>query len=79
MEPAAALLERLGGERVAVVGHAPWLSELLALLVTGSTQAGGRFVLKKGGVAWLEGDLRAGAMELRALHPPQVLVDLSRL
>ena len=29
-----------GGDRVAVVGHEPWLGELVALLLTGSTQHG---------------------------------------
>jgi phosphohistidine phosphatase len=77
--PDAALLERLSGERVAVVGHSPWLQELLSLLVVGSIDVGRGFVLKKAGVACLEGEPRAGRMELAALYPPQVLVDLSRL
>jgi phosphohistidine phosphatase len=79
MPPDVALLERLRGERVAVVGHSPWLEELLSLLVSGSTGAAQNFVLKKGGVAWLEGEPRANGMQLRALLPPRVLGDLSRL
>lgn len=79
MAPDAALLERVRGDQVALVGHAPWLDELLSLLVLGSTEAGRGFALKKGGVAWLEGEMRPGGMQLCALLPPQVLLDLSRL
>src|SRR5262245_56719559 len=38
--PDERLLERLSGDHVAVVGHDPWISELLALLVTGSLECG---------------------------------------
>jgi phosphohistidine phosphatase len=76
--PSERLLERLSGDPLAVVGHDPWISELLAWLVVGSRDHGRGFVLKKGGVARLDGDLRAGGMTLRALFPPQVLVELSR-
>ncbi len=71
--PGASLLAAARGERVALVGHEPWLSELLALLVTGETGDGARFELKKGAAALLEGTPKPGAMRLRALLPPRVL------
>ena len=75
--PGPELLLSLDGGRVALVGHEPWLSELLTLLLFdhGSLAADEHapFVLKKGGVAWLEGDAKPGAMKLRALLQPRVL------
>jgi phosphohistidine phosphatase len=75
--PAAPLVELIAGTDgplpVAVVGHEPWLGELVALLVAGDVARGGRFPLKKGGVVRLTGTPRAGAMELRAALPPAVL------
>jgi phosphohistidine phosphatase len=78
--PGEALVELCGarGERVALVGHEPYLSQLCAWLVTGWQvhDAPGRpaaFELRKGGVAWLDGDPAPGALVLRALYPPQVL------
>ena len=58
---------------VAVVGHEPWLGELVALLVTGDAADGEQFPLKKGGAVWLTGTPRVGAMALRAALPPSVL------
>lgn len=59
----------------AVVGHEPWLSELVAWLVVGEMgRADERFSMKKGGVAHLRGTLRPGEMQLLALLPPKVLV-----
>ena len=73
-EPDSELLGRLaGGERVAVVGHEPWMSELLALLVTGSKSHAGRLGFRKGQVAWLRGEAKARGMELVASLPPRVL------
>lgn len=72
-EPGAELLERVlaegerHGESVAVVGHEPWLSSLVAVL------CGGDVEMKKGAVARLEGEPEPGAMTLRALLPPKVL------
>jgi phosphohistidine phosphatase len=76
--PDERLLESLSGERIALVGHEPWMSELLAWLVLGTREAAGGFAFKKGGVAWLEGEPRPAGMLLRALFPPKVLVELSR-
>jgi phosphohistidine phosphatase len=67
----AALLAR--GERVAAVGHEPWMSELLALLVTGNKTHAERFRFKKGQVAWLEGEPKGRGMQLVASLPPRVL------
>lgn len=72
-EPTAALVAQLEGERVALVGHQPWLGELVGILVFGEAREGARFDLKKGAVVWLEGDPRAGGMMIRAVLPPRVL------
>ena len=72
--PDPELLGRLEGERVAVIGHEPWMGELLSLLVTATTEHGARFPFKKAGVAWLEGERAApGGMRLVAQLPPRVL------
>lgn len=71
--PDVELLAHVEGERVALVGHEPYLSALLAWLVTGEIAAGERLAFKKGGVATLEGPLRPGAMTLRAMLPPKIL------
>jgi len=71
--PTDALLAELAGERVALVGHEPWLGELVALLVLGSKQEGARFPLDKGGVAWLRGEPRAGGMCFEALLTQKML------
>ncbi|WP_105317317.1 SixA phosphatase family protein [Thermus tenuipuniceus] len=78
--PSEALLAELPKEgRLAVVGHEPYLSELLVWLLLGDflgqSALGSledRFPLKKGGVAWLEGEPRPGGMVLRAFFPPKV-------
>lgn len=57
----------------AVVGHEPWLGELIAWLAFGDTRHGEALVLKKAGVAWLEGSTVPGGMMLRGLLPPSVL------
>lgn len=76
-EPDAELVARLAqGARVAVVGHQPWMSELLGLLVTGSKSHAGRFPFKKGQVAWLSGEAKLRGMELVATLPPRVLRQL---
>ncbi len=71
--PTRALLDTLEGEHVALVGHEPWMGELLALLACGDAGLGERFLFKKGGVAQLEGDPTPGGCELQALLPPKVL------
>ncbi|WP_338065454.1 hypothetical protein [Thermus caldifontis] len=65
--------------RVALVGHEPHLSALLSWLLLGdfagaSAQEalGECFQMKKGGVAWLEGEPVPGGMRLKGLFPPKV-------
>lgn len=78
LEPALArpagpeLLAALEGEAVALVGHEPWMSELLVWLTQGNAGRGGGVVMKKGGVAWLRGAPSPGGMVLVALVPPRV-------
>jgi phosphohistidine phosphatase len=62
-----------GGDRLAVVGHEPWLGELVALLLTGSTTHADALPFKKGGVAWLDGTAAPAGMKLVAFLPPRVL------
>jgi phosphohistidine phosphatase len=58
---------------VAVVGHEPWLGELIAMLIFGEARLGESIPVKKGGVAWLEGSATPGGMTLRGLLPPRLL------
>jgi phosphohistidine phosphatase len=71
--PSQDLLDALVGERVALVGHEPWLGELVAWLTTGAPPDGSVFAFKRGGVAWLEGQPQPGQMVLQAFLPPKVL------
>ena len=71
--PSQDLLDALVGERVALVGHQPWLGELVTWLLTGVQSDGSEFAFKRGGVAWLEGRPQPGRMVLRAFLPPKVL------
>lgn len=81
--PGQALLDSLEGERIAVVGHEPWLSDLLSWLVFGirTFEAGGRsdyLDFGKGAVAWLNGPIAPGSMALRAFLPPKTIRRLAR-
>ncbi len=71
-EPGVELWNLLDGTSLAVVGHEPHLSALLAWLVTGEPN-GGRFELKKGGVAQLVGEPEPAGMTLCTLLSPKVL------
>jgi phosphohistidine phosphatase len=71
--PSPALLEALTGQTLALVGHEPWLSRLLAWLTTGEAELAPHFALRKGGVALLEGTPVPKGMRLKALLPPRVL------
>lgn len=77
-DPSSALLRELSGRRVALVGHEPWMGELAAWLIHDDRSAADGFVVKKGGVIWLEGDPAPGKMLLRGFFPPKVLRALSR-
>ena len=61
------------GEDTAVVGHEPWIGELVAWLAFGDMRHGEMLAFKKAGVMWLEGSVIPGGMTLRALVPPQLL------
>ena len=81
--PSATLLTELTGERVALVGHEPHLSELLTLAcvgwrVLGDSEEGAPFAFEKGGVAWLRGEARVGGMQQVAFLPPRVLRALAK-
>lgn len=73
--PSDELLSHLHGRTVALVGHEPHLSALLAWLVVGAPDEG-NFLLKKGGVAHLSGEPEPGGMQLVALYPPKTLREL---
>jgi phosphohistidine phosphatase len=75
--PSQDLLDALVGARVALVGHEPWLGELVAWLTTGAPPHGSVFAFKRGGVAWLEGQPQPGQMVLQAFLPPKVLRELA--
>ncbi len=78
ISPATAVLQLLVGESVAVVGHEPHLSTLLAWLVTGEATLGGAFELKKGSVARLGGSATPAGMQLRSLLPPSTMRRMNR-
>jgi len=73
--PTAQLLALIAelNETTAVVGHEPWLGELVAWLAFGDTRHGEALSLKKGGVTWLEGSAVPGGMMVRAILPPSIL------
>ena len=75
--PSAALLKALARHTeegpLAIVGHQPWLGELVAWLAMAERDKGEWIDLKKGGVVWLEGEAKPGRMKLRACLPPSVL------
>jgi phosphohistidine phosphatase len=73
--PTADLLALLGehDEVTAVVGHEPWLGELIAWLAFGDPRRGEALLLKKGSVTWLDGTAVPGGMMLRAMLSPMML------
>jgi phosphohistidine phosphatase len=76
--PSDALLARIRGERPALVGHQPWLGELLSWLVFGDPSHGSAWQWKKGGVAFLTGDPQPGGMQLSRFLTPGVLRCIGR-
>ncbi len=78
--PRAELLALIAerGEPTAVVGHEPWLGELVAWLAFGDTRHGEALELKKGSVVELEGTVVPGGMMLRGVLQPRVLRRLAR-
>lgn len=75
--PDPGLLSELDGESIALVGHEPWMGELLSLLLLGTLEESHRFPLKKGGIAHLDGEPRPAGCTLLALYPPRPLRRLS--
>lgn len=73
--PSVQLLESITGKSVALVGHEPWMSEMLSWLTTGDLN-GLNVVFKKGGVAWLQGNPAPNQMVLKAMLPPKVLCSM---
>jgi phosphohistidine phosphatase len=73
--PRAELLAMIAelGETTAVVGHEPWLGELVAWLAFGDAKHGDALVIKKCGAIWLEGTAVPGGMQIRAVLPPRLL------
>jgi phosphohistidine phosphatase len=76
--PDADLLAAVKGRRPALVGHEPWMSTLLAWLVTGKPDLADRFEFPKGGVARLAGEVAPGRMVLTGLWSPDLLARLGR-
>lgn len=60
-------------DRVALVGHQPWLSQMAAMLLWADADRGAQLELKKGGVIWVRGEPRFGECKLRGLYPPKLL------
>jgi phosphohistidine phosphatase len=73
--PKAELLALIAemNETTAVVGHEPWLGELVAWLAFGDTRHGEALALKKGGVVWLDGSCVPAGMQVRAILPPSII------
>lgn len=78
--PRAELLAMIAekGETTAVVGHQPWLGELVAWLAFGDARRGEALCLKKGCVVELEGGVVPGGMTLRTILQPDVLRRLGK-
>jgi phosphohistidine phosphatase len=76
--PSQDVLDALDGRRVALVGHEPWMGELVAWLTIGAPPHGSVFAFQRGEVAWLEGQPQPGQMVLQAFLPPKVLRELGQ-
>jgi phosphohistidine phosphatase len=72
-EPDEDLLAALATDRTALVGHEPYVSELVALLAFGAPRAASGIRFAKGALACLEGEPVRGGMQLRALWPAKTL------
>jgi phosphohistidine phosphatase len=81
LELLAQIAEAIGPEKrrhaTAVVGHEPWLSELVAWLAFGDPRLGDGIDLRKGGIVWLHGNAVPRGMQLRALLTPNVLREIA--
>jgi phosphohistidine phosphatase len=81
-EAMLSILRAVPFERVALIGHEPWLSQLATRLMTLDRDSADRpsscMQIDKGGVVHLCGDIANGAMTLIAAYPPDVLRKLRR-
>jgi phosphohistidine phosphatase len=78
--PRAELLAMIAekNETTGVVGHEPWLGELIGWLAFGDARRGEAIDLKKGAVIELEGSVVPGGMTLRSILQPRVLRRLGK-
>jgi phosphohistidine phosphatase len=74
--PGPELLALLRHASVALVGHEPWVSELVAWMLTENRELSNTFGMKKGAVAVLEGDPKPGQMRLIGFYPPSALREI---
>jgi phosphohistidine phosphatase len=65
------------GDVTAVVGHEPWLGELVGALAFGDAKHGDAITIKKCGLVWLEGTPTPGGMQVRAVLSPKLLRGLN--
>lgn len=61
---------------IGLVGHEPWMSELLSLVLTGERAHADATPFKKGGVAWLRARPQDAPATLVAFLPPRLLRQL---
>lgn len=78
--PRAELLAMIAekNETTGVVGHEPWIGELIGWLAFGDARRGESLELKKGAVVELEGSVVPGGMKLRAILQPRLLRQLGK-
>jgi phosphohistidine phosphatase len=79
--PRAELLAMIAehDEITGVVGHEPWLGELVAWLAFGDTRRGEALDLKKGSVVELAGSVIPGGMRVREILQPRALRRLAKV
>lgn len=75
--PGQELLDALTGQRMALVGHAPYVSMLTAWLVAGRAEPSQGFEFSPAGAALLEGLPQPGAMTLVAFLPSKFASSLA--
>lgn len=68
--PDAELWSLLQGQRVALVGHDPYLAMTLGIALFGQLPRHFPWDFERGSVAWLHGEPRPGRLHLWALLPP---------
>lgn len=68
--PHATILSELHGKTIAVVGHEPWLTQLIALATTGDLGHARSFTLERAGIAHLHGPRKPGRLKLLGLWSP---------